>query len=126
MKTFKRHILEKLRITNGPDEPETTVTYLEIYNKINKYCRSYGCKSFIPSAADNQKRRPEFVFKDEFEIINIWPINGSNLKLTLRIINPDAGTYELKDIIVTGNEDKIVDFISPEWVDKIMKYLKAY
>ena len=117
---------EKLRINNRPDEPETTVTYLEIYNKINRYCRSYGCKNFMPHVADNRKYRPKFLFNDEFEIGNIWPKNDSNLKLTLRIINADTKAHELKDIIVTGNEDKLVDFISPEWVDKIMKYLKVY
>ena len=126
MENINTYILEKLKISNKEEvTANTTVTYLDFYNKINRYCRSNGCKNFTVGVVDKNSK-PEFLYNDNSEIRNIWPINGSNLKLTFRIINPDARTYELQDIIVTGNEDKLVDFISPEWVDKIMKYLKVY
>jgi nucleoside-diphosphate kinase len=117
---------EKLKISNKEEvTPNTTVTYLMFFNKIQKYCKSHGCKNFVPGVIDNSGR-PEFVYEDNFVITNIWPTEDDIKKLVFRLSNLTEKKYKLHTIEVTGNEDKLVDFITPEWVDKIMKYLKVY
>lgn len=126
MKYIKTYILEKLRISNKEEvTPNTTITYLMFFNKIQKYCKSNGCKNFVAGMVD-RIRRPEFLYDDNFKIYNIWPVEDKIKKLVFRISNVDKGKIELRTIEVTNNEDELVDFITPEWVDKIMKYLSVY
>lgn len=126
MKYFKTYILEKLLISNKEEvTPNTTITYLMFFNKIQKYCKSNGCKNFVVGMAE-RNRRPEFLYDDNFEIYNIWPVEDKIKKLVFRISNVEKGKIELRTIEVTNNEDELVDFITPEWIDKIMKYLSVY
>lgn len=127
MKVLSNYILEKLKITskNSIRTPNTTVTYLDFYNKIQKYCKSNGCKNFTVGMVD-RIHRPEFLYDDNFKIYNIWPVEDKIKKLVFRISNVEKGKIELRTIEVTKNEDELVDFITPEWIDKIMKYLSTY
>lgn len=127
MKGINTYILEKLKITskNSLRTPNTTVTYLDFYNKIQKYCKSKGLKN-LGVGMFERNRRPEFLYDDNFEIYNIWPVEDKIKKLVFRISNLEKGKIELRTIEVTNNEDKLVDFITPEWIDKIMKYLSVY
>ena len=63
---------------------------------------------------------------NNFEIYNIWPVEDKIKKLVFRISNLEKGKIELRTVEVTNNEDELVDFITPEWIDKIMKYLSVY
>lgn len=127
MKGINTYILEKLKITskNSLRKPNTTVTYLDFYNKIQKYCKSNGCKNVTVGMFD-RVHRPEFLYDDNFKIYNIWPVEDKIKKLVFRISNVEKGKIELRTIEVTNNEDDLVDFITPEWVDKIMKCLSVY
>lgn len=127
MKVLSNYILEKLKITskNSIRTPNTTVTYLDFYNKIQKYCKSNGCKN-ITLGMFHRIDRPEFLYDDNFKIYNIWPVEDKIKKLVFRISNVEKGKIELRTIEVTKNEDELVDFITPEWIDKIMKYLSTY
>lgn len=127
MKVLSNYILEKLRISskNSMRTPNTTVTYLDFYNTINNYCIRNKYKNFVVSMMDDNSN-PEFLYDDDFEITNIWPVEDKIKKLVFRISNVEKGKIELRTIEVTNNEDELVDFITPEWVDKIMKYLSVY
>ena len=127
MKVLSNYISEKLKISSKSsiNTTKTSVTYLDFYNKIQKYCKSNGCKNFAVGMAE-RNRRPEFLYDDNFEIYNIWPVEDKIKKLVFRISNVEKGKIELRTIEITGNEDKLVDFITPEWIDKIMKYLSVY
>lgn len=127
MKVLSNYILEKLRISskNSVRTPKTTVTYLDFYNTINRYCIRNEYKNFVISMIDDNSR-PEFLYDDDFEITNIFPNEDSIKKLGFRISCLTEKKYEIRNIEVTGNEDKLVDFITPEWIDKIMEYSEAY
>lgn len=127
MKVLSNYILEKLRISskNSVRTPKTTVTYLDFYNTINRYCIRNEYKNFVISMIDDNSR-PEFLYDDDFEITNIFSNEDSIKKLGFRIRCLTEKKYEIRNIEVTGNEDKLVDFITPEWIDKIMEYSEAY
>ena len=67
MKRISEFIIEKLKVSskNSVSTPNTTITYLMFFNKIQKYCRSNGCKNFVPGLVD-MKSRPEFLYEDNF------------------------------------------------------------
>ena len=127
MKVLSNYISEKLKISSkgNINKTNTSVTYLDFYNKIQKYCKSNGCKNITIGMVD-RTHRPEFLYDDNFEIYNIWPVEDKIKKLVFRISNVEKGKIELRTIEVTNNEDELVDFITPEWIDKIMKYLSVY
>ena len=127
MKVLSNYILEKLKVSSKDNSitPNTTITYLMFFNKIQKYCKSNGCKNFTVGMVD-RIHRPEFLYEDNFVITNIWPVEDKIKKLVFRISNVEKGKIELSTIEVTDNEDTLVDFITPEWIDKIMKYLLVY
>ena len=127
MKVLSNYISEKLKISSKSsiNTTKTSVTYLDFYNKIQKYCKSNGCKNFVPGLVDNSSR-PEFLYEDNFVITNIWPTEDDIKKFVFRLSNLTEKKYKLHTIEVTNNEDELVDFITPEWIYKIMKYLSVY
>ena len=127
MKVLSNYISEKLKISSKSsiNTTKTSVTYLDFYNKIQKYCKSKGLKSAGVGMFE-RNRRPEFLYDDNFEIYTIWPVEDKIKKLVFRISNLEKGKIELRTIEVTNNEDELVDFITPEWIDKLMKYLSVY
>lgn len=127
MKVLSNYISEKLKISSKSsiNTTKTSVTYLMFFNKIQKYCKSKGLKN-VGVGMFERNRRPDFLYDDNFEIYNIWPVEDKIKKLVFRISNLEKGKIELRTIEVTNNEDELVDFITPEWIDKIMKYLSVY
>lgn len=127
MKVLSNYISEKLKISSKSsiNTTKTSVTYLDFYNKIQKYCKRKGLKS-VGVGMFERNRRPEFLYDDNFEIYTIWSVEDKSKKLVFRISNLEKGKIELRTIEVTNNEDELVDFITPEWIDKIMKYLSVY
>ena len=68
MKVLSNYISEKLKISSKSsiNTTKTSVTYLDFYNKIQKYCKSKGWKN-VGVGMFERNRRPEFLYDDNFE-----------------------------------------------------------
>ena len=122
MKTFKEHILEKLKLSAAETPMMTNKEFFELlreYTKVTNYV------AFLPSKiCNNIDEMPKFSDDQKKYISIIQPFSGVNAKkitLILRDIYEDdnRGYYEVD---INRNGDDIVDFTDEYWLNKIIKY----
>ena len=128
MKTFKEHILEKLKVTkfSGTEIP----TYQEYFNLLDRYCMR-TMKGFL-DLCTIYDCNPDFLPKYENDeskyIYKITPIYSNNHICIIRLTAYDF-TLEKQfsyDIRINGMEDKEVDFMADEYIEKTVNYIKEH
>ena len=132
MRTFKEHILEKLKVTSNNSEYENEYekpTYQEYYDLLAKYCTLKG-KKFLDVGLMfdfNSDSLPKYKNDQSKSIYKIIPVDFNSP--VIRIMTYD---FTLKKIfsyniyVREAIKDKEVDFMEDEYVEVLVKYMKGY
>ena len=124
MRTFKEHILEKLKVTT---KNFITPTYKELYDLLDAYCKS-----------NNEKFLDLYiVFNFDDDLLPKYEYNKKRVISTLRPVYPNKDikikTYDLdleKPVFYTaydaGTMDEEVDFMEDEDIEQIVKYMREH
>ena len=125
MRTFKEHILEKLKVTkvNGFIIP----TYKEFYDLLDEYCKTTH-KPILDLTDIFGFDEPMPIYKDikHKSISTIKPVYYSYPEMYLDVYDSTirhSFTYCIK---VSEVLDKEVDFMEAEYIEMVVKYMKEH
>lgn len=125
MRTFKEHILEKLKVTkvNGFIIP----TYKEFYDLLDEYCKTTH-KPILDLTDIFGFDEPMPIYKDikHKSISTIKPVYSSYPEMYLDVYDSTirhSFTYCIK---VSEVLDKEVDFMEAEYIEMVVKYMKEH
>ena len=127
MKTFKEHILEKLKVSTK--NTYRTPTYQEYYDLLDAYCRKNNEKfldlnrvfdfndDLLPRFKNNKNRRP---------IITLRPAYPNDPEIIIKTYDftLDKEFYNSAKVSYTADEE--VDFMEDEDIEKTVKYMKEH
>ena len=127
MKTFKEHILEKLKVTkfNGSEIP----TYQEYYDLLIEYSKTVS-EHFLNVGelyGFDRDLLPKYEKDKSKTIYAIIPLHS----LSSSIIRFRMYDYTLQksfsyDIYINDVKDKDVDFMEDEYIEKTVNYMKDH
>ena len=125
MKTFKEHILEKLKVTKS--NVFVTPTYQEYYNLLDRYCKSTG-EEFLDlnrvfDFDDDLLPNCEY---DKRPIVTLRPAypHDPQIKIKTRGFALQKAFYYSVYVSDTPNEE--VDFMEDEAIEKTVKYMQEH
>ena len=107
MRTFKEHILEKLKVTS---KKYIMLTYKEFYDLI-----------------DNDESLPNYKNDESKRIYTITPLHSLHLSspiIRLRMYDFVLRQSSSATIYINDVKDKEVDFMEDEYIEKAVKYMK--
>ena len=122
MKTFKEHILEKLKVSS---KNYITITYKEFYDLLNEYCKVSGEVLLdVNNIIDNDESLPTYTNEKSQHIYTITPINSSSPIIRLRMY--DFVLRQSSSVIIYINDvkDEEVDFMEGEYIERAVKYMQ--
>ena len=126
MRTFKEHILEKLKVTA---KNFVNPTYQEYYDLLVKYCKLKG-KKFLDVGIMfdfNSNSLPKYNIDKSKSIYKIIPLDFNSP--VIRIITYDFTLKKIFSYNIYVREDikdKEVDFMEDEFIEDLVKYMKEY
>ena len=122
MKTFKEHILEKLKVSS---KNYITITYKEFYDLLNEYSKVSGEVLLdVNNIIDNDESLPTYTNEKSQHIYTITPINSSSPIIRLRMY--DFVLRQSSSVIIYINDvkDEEVDFMEGEYIERAVKYMQ--
>lgn len=127
MRTFKEHILEKLKVTsniNGYVKP----TYQEYYDLLDAYCKANNEKFLsLDRVFDYDDDLLPRYKHENIAIVTIRPSYSNEPEITLKTYDvaklQDSFSY---GIHVSRVADKEVSFMSDEDTEKTVKYMEEH
>ena len=123
MKTFKEHILEKLKVSSAETPMMTNREFFELlkeYTSVIKYT------AFLPAKlCDTVAEMPKY-YKDETKSITvIRPYTGRHNKIGLFLKDiHDYKNVDYYEVNIDQDGDDIVNFTDNVWLNKIIKYIE--
>ena len=125
MKTFKEHILEKLKVTKFSGT--RIVTYQEYYDLLDEYCKTFNKPILdLSHVVGFNEPLPRYKGIERKSISTIKPIYSSYPEIRLNIYESSARNFFTYIINVTTVADEDVDFMEGEYIEKTVKYMKDY
>ena len=124
MKTFKDHILEKLKVSSNN---YVNITYKEFFDLLDKYSKRSGEVLLdVNNIVNDDESLPKYINDESKHIYTITPINSSSPILRLRMY--DFGLRESSTVTIYINDvkDKEVDFMEDEYIERAVKYMKEH
>ena len=122
MKTFKEHILEKLKVSS---KNYITITYKEFYDLLNEYGKVSGEVLLdVNNIIDNDESLPTYTNEKSQHIYTITPINSSSPIIRLRMYDFVLRQSSTATIYINDVKDKEVDFMEDEYIEKAVKYMQ--
>ena len=125
MRTFKEHILEKLKVTKS--NAFVTPTYQEYYNLLDRYCKANG-EEFLDlnrvfDFDDDLLPTCEY---DKRPIVTLRPAypHDPQIKIKTRGFTFRQVFYYSAYVSNTPNEE--VDFMEDEAIEKTVKYMQEH
>ena len=127
MKTFKEHILEKLKVTknSGSGIP----TYQEYYDLLIEYSKtvSAGCLNVGELYGYDSNLLPKYEKDKSKTIYSIIPLHSlSSSIIRFRMFDYTLNQSFYSDISINQVKDKEVDFMSDEYIEKTVKYMEEH
>ena len=125
MKTFKEHILEKLKVTS---KKIINPTYKEFYDLLDEYTKVSGEVLLdVNNIIGNDESLPIYTNEKSQHIYTITPLHS--LHLSSPIIRLKMYDFALRQssttiIYINDVKDKEVDFMEDEYIEKAVKYMK--
>ena len=125
MKTFKEHILEKLKVTSKVGN-YLKPTYQEYYDLLYRYCKTNNEKfldlnrvydyddDLLPKCEYNKKR----------VILTLRPAYPHDLKIILKTYDSMVQHTSYVTINVTAEADNEVSFMTDDAIEKTVKYME--
>ena len=122
MKTFKEHILEKLKVSS---KNYITITYKEFYDLLNEYVKVSGEVLLdVNNIIDNNESLPTYTDEKSQHIYTITPINSSSPIIRLRMYDFDLRQSSSVTIYINDVKDEEVDFMDEEYIERAVKYMQ--
>lgn len=126
MKTFKEHILEKLKVTKFSG---TRITYQEYYDLLDKYCNTASDKLLDLGVINNfdDDLLPKYEKDKSKTIFVVRALHSPHIAIRLTTYDYTVSKSFFYDISI--NDDikyKEVDFMPDEYVEKTVKYMKEH
>ena len=122
MKTFKEHILEKLKVTS---KNYITITYKEFYDLLNEYGKVSGEVLLdVNNIIDNNESLPTYTDEKSQHIYTITPINSFSPILRLRMYDFVLRQSSSVTIYINDVKDEEVDFMDEEYIERAVKFMQ--
>ena len=122
MKTFKEHILEKLKVSS---KKYITITYKEFYDLLNEYGKVSGEVLLdVNNIIDNDESLPTYTNEKSQHIYTITPINSFSPILRLRMYDFVLRQSSSVTIYINDVKDEEVDFMEAEYVERAVKFMQ--
>ena len=122
MKTFKDHILEKLKVSS---KNYRTLTYKEFYDLLNEYGKVSGEVLLdVNNIIDNDESLPTYTNEKSQHIYTITPINSFSPILRLRMYDFVLRQSSSVTIYINDVKDEEVDFMEAEYVERAVKFMQ--
>ena len=125
MRTFKEHILEKLKVTSKFVN-YAKLTYQEYYDLLYRYCETNNEKFLdlnrVYDYDDNLF--PSLEAAKYMIIITIRPTSKNDPKIILKTYDSMVQHISYVSINVTAEADNEVSFMSDDAIEKTVKYME--
>ena len=125
MRTFKEHILEKLKVTSKFVN-YAKLTYQEYYDLLYRYCKTNNEKFLdlnrVYDYDDNLF--PSLEAAKYMIIITIRPTSKNDPKIILKTYDSMVQHTSYVSINVTDEADNEVSFMSDDAIEKTVKYME--
>ena len=122
MKSFKQHILEKLKVSS---KNYITITYKEFYDLLNEYGKVSGEVLLdVNIIIDNDESLPIYTNEKSQHIYTITPINASSPIIRLRMYDFVLRQSSSVTIYINDVKNEEVDFMEDEYIERAVKYMQ--
>ena len=125
MRTFKEHILEKLKVTS---KKFIIPTYKEFYALLDEYCKSNNEKFLdLNRVFDfNDDLLPKYEYNKKRVIATLRPEFPSDPEIVIKARDLDLEKSFFYSAYVADTPDEEVDFMSVEAIEKSVNYMKEH
>ena len=127
MRTFKEHILEKLKVTSKVGEYKTP-TLQEYYDLLDEYCKTNNEKFLdlnrVYDYDDNLF--PSLEAAKYMIIITIRPTPQNDPKIILKTYDSMTQNTSYVNVNVIDEADNEVAFMSDDAIEKTVKYMEEH
>ena len=124
MRTFKDHILEKLKVSS---KNYVNITYKEFFDLLDEYSKRSGEVLLdVNNIIDNDESLPTYTNDKSQHIYTLTPLHSSSPILRLRMYNFNLQKSFSDNIYINDVANKEVDFMDEEYIEKAVKYMKEY
>lgn len=125
MRTFKQHILEKLKVT---PKKFITPTYKEFYDLLDAYCKTNNEKFLnLDIVFDfDDDLLPTYEYNKKRVIKTLRPAYPSDPEIVIKTRDLDLEKSFFYSAYVSDTPDEEVDFMEDEAIEKTVKYMKEH
>ena len=125
MRTFKEHILEKLKVT---PKKFITPTYKEFYDLLDAYCKANNEKFLnLDRVFDfDDDLLPKYEYNKKRVIKTLRPAYPSDPEIVIKTRDLDLEKSFFYSAYVSDTPNEEVDFMSDEAIEKTVKYMKEH
>ena len=127
MKTFKEHILEKLKVT-AKDGEYTLPTFREYYDLLDKYCKTNNEKFLDLNRVFNfdDNLLPKCEYNKKRVILTLRPAYPNDPEIIIKVYDFALDNSFYYSVYVADTPDEEVDFMEDEDIEKTVKYMKEH
>ena len=125
MRTFKEHILEKLKVTS---KKFITPTYQEYYDLLYRYCKTNSEKFLdLDIVFDfDDDLLPKYEYNKKRVISTLRPLFPSDPEIVIKTRDLDLEKSFFYSAYVSDTPNEEVDFMSDDAIEKTVKYMKEH
>ena len=125
MRTFKQHILEKLKVT---PKKFITPTYKEFYDLLDAYCKTNNEKFLnLDIVFDfDDDLLPTYEYNNKRVIKTLRPVYPSDPEIVIKTRDLDLEKSFFYSAYVSDTPNEEVDFMSDEAIEKTVKYMREH
>ena len=125
MRTFKEHILEKLKVTS---KKFITTTYKEFYDLLDAYCKSNNEKFLdLDIVFDfDDDLLPKYEYNKKRVILTLRPAYPHDPEIVIKARDLDLEKSFFYSAYVSDTPNEEVDFMSDDAIEKTVKYMKEH
>ena len=125
MRTFKEHILEKLKVTS---KKFITPTYKEFYDLLDAYCKTNNEKFLDLNRVFNfdDNLLPKYEYNKKRVIATLRPAYPSDPEIVIKARDLDLEKPFFYSAYVSDTPNDEVDFMSDDAIEKTVNYMKEH
>ena len=125
MKTFKEHILEKLKISKS--NAFVIPTYKEFFDLLSEYSEKNGEGLLdLNEIINDDESLPKYKNNESEHIYTLTPLHSSSPILRLRMYDFELKHSSSHSIYINDVANEEVDFMEDEYIEKAVKYMKEH
>lgn len=125
MKTFKEHILEKLKVTKSSGF--AIPTYKDFFDLLDEYCKKSEERLLdLNEIIDADDPLPIYTNDGNKHIYTLTPLHSYSPILRLRMYDFTLKQSSSQSIYINHVKDEEVDFMQDEYIEKAVNYMKEH